>query len=296
MARTDKRIAHLTSGRADLYATFFVLALAAVRPGGVVAFITSDSWLDTRFGEDLQSIALDSCDHLSIHAEPRERAFGSTGVNTVITVMRRRQGPGVTSVLFVPSGERSNPVPVTSPTPGKWAARYLRGGAATRRLQEHPLMVPLNSVARLIYGNKPGIRPFFVLPAAAAPEMVDEEFLRPVLASSKELHTYALDPSNLAHRLFVCPHSQIELERLGFHRTLSWIRRGAETNTTRGARHTQEGVAWPAVESVRNNRPEWHCLSPRPPGDFVVPSLLGTRLFVAHNESRVDNTNTFFSN
>jgi hypothetical protein len=294
LARSDKRIARLVCGRADLYATFFVLAISAVRPGGVVAFITSDSWLDTRFGVDLQSIALECCEQLTIHGEPNERAFGAAGVNTVITVMRRRRVTGTTSVHFVPSGEHASETTVAAPNPGKWAARYLRGGTATRNLQNHPLMIPLSSVAQLTYGNKPGIRPFFVLPAAAAPEMVDERFLRPVLASSKELQTYALDPNALAHSLFVCPHSQIELERLGFHRTLHWIRQGAAKKTTRGARHTQEGIAWPAVESVRNNRPEWHCISPRPPGDFVIPSLLGTRLFVAHNETRVDNTNAFF--
>lgn len=291
----DRRVARLVSGRADLYATFFLLALAALRPGGVVAFVTSDSWLDARFGEDLQAVALESCDRIALHQESEQRAFGTTGVNTVITVMRRRQGPGSAAVQFVPAGTGAPSPPLaTSPTPGKWAARFLRGGAATRRLQNHPLMVPLGSVANLTYGNKPGIRPFFVLPAATATRQVDQGFLRPVLASSKELRTYAVEPEELSHRLFVCPHSLAELKSRGHDLTVSWVTQGAKQTTRRGARHTRAGVPWPDVKSVLNNRPEWHSLALRPPGDFIIPSLLSGRLFVAHNSARIDNTNTFF--
>ncbi len=294
IAPSDRRIARLIAGRADLYATFFLLGLAAVRPGGIVAYITSDSWLDTRFGEDLQSIALEQCDRISLHAEPNQRSFRRTGINTVISVMRRAPRSGKTTVRFIPSPNAPQSPSVISPEPGKWAARYLRGGAISRLLQCHPHMVRLGSVARLTYGNKPGIRQFFVLPAERARNLVDERFLKPVLASSKEILNYAVNPEELSHCLFVCPHSVEELERLGYPLTLSWVEGGASMKTTRGALHTRGGIAWPEVRSVQNNRPEWHCLTTRPPGDFVVPALLGNRLFVAHNDGRVDNTNAFF--
>ncbi len=291
-AHQEKCIARLMAGRADLYATFFVLALASVRPGGVVAFVTSDTWLDARFGEDLQALAMELCDRIVIHPENDQRSFGHTGVNTVITVLRRKQQTGSPSVQFM-TDARSTPLS-TVPTPGKWAARFLRGGRATRRLQEHPLMVPLSCLANLTYGNKPGIRPFFVLPTESASTLVDQQYLRPVLASSKEICTYALEPEALTHQFFVCPHSISTLQHLGHQQTISWITRGASQVTRRGARHTMAGVPWPEVDSVRNNRPEWHSLRLRPPGDFIVPSLLGSRLFVAHNRGRVDNTNAFF--
>ena len=290
----DGRVKRLVTGRADLYATFFLLAMAAVRPGGVVAFVTSDSWLDARFGEDLQSIALALCDRIVLYPENTRRSFLATGVNTVITVLRRRQGPGDTSLRVATTAAGAHPGPATSPTPGKWAARFLRAGPASRRLQEHPLMVPLGSLARLTYGNKPGIRPFFVLPAPTAPLLVDRQFLRPILASAKEIWTYDLPADGLRHQLFVCPFPMDELRRRGHQLTVSWIERGAQQMTLRGARHTRGGVPWPEVQSVGHNRPEWHCLTLRPSGDFVIPSLLGNRLFVAHNSARVDNTNAFF--
>lgn len=290
----DPRIRRITAGRADLYATFFLLALAALRPGGVVAFVTSDSWLDTRFGEDLQAITLELCDRLVIHPECGQRAFRETGVNTVVTVMRRSQGAGPTTLQIATPGGGGQSPPVIDPTPGKWAARYLRAGSAARSLLGHPHMVPLGSVARLTYGNKPGIRPFFVLPQGRARELVDAPYLQPVLASSKEIVRYAVDPAELTNSLFVCPSSLQELRKNGHSRTVEWIAWGAGEVTVHGARHTRSGVPWPEVQSVRNNRPDWYCLSLRPPGDFIVPSLLGSRLFVAHNPAQVNNTNAFF--
>ncbi len=284
---TDRRLQQLLLGRADLYATFFVMGLAAVRPGGVVAFVTADSWLDARFGLPLQALLLEHCDRLDIIPETT-RSFGATGINTVITVARRRAGLAPTKVRF---GSHS---PAQPPYPGKWAARYLRGGDITRRLQKHPAMVPLAGVANISYGTKPGIRPFFVLPREASPDLVDKEFVKPCLASSKDILNYAFAAHEVRHDLFICPYSQADLTRLGFLRTAEYVTAGSTKMTLPGARHTLAGIPYPQVPSVASNRPEWHCLTPRTPGQFVVPCLFGSRLFVAHNCCSAYDTNAFF--
>lgn len=286
-SKKDVRLRRLLTGRADLYATFFLLGLSAVRPGGVVAFVTADTWLDADFGMPLQSLLLEQCDHLEVLPESG-RSFGATGVNTVITVARRRRGQNPTRVTL------GRETLATPPVPGKWAARYLRGGEISRRLQRHPAMVPLGEVAHIAYGTKPGIRSFFVLPLEAAEPRVEACFVRPCLASSKEIIRYRVEAQDLRHGLFVCPHSLADLARLGYPRTAAYVQAGATMVTGTGARHTQAGTPYPRVRSIAANRPEWHCLAPRNPGQFIIPCLLGSRLFVAHNRCAAYDTNAFF--
>ncbi len=286
LARGDERVASLLSGRADLYATFFLLALAAVRPGGVVAFVTGDSWLDARFGAALQSLFVELCDEVRVLPEGT-RSFVQAGVNTVVTVARRRRSPG-------PSRVRMGDAPVLlSPTPGHWGARFLRASSVASRLAAHEGMAPLGELAALTYGTKPGIRDFFVVPPGTegAP---DDHFLLPVLVSAREVEEYVLAPQRLGHRLFACPRSLSELDAEGFRRTAAYVRGGAARKTHARARHTVGGVEWPNARSVQGNRPEWHCLTPRPGGSFVVPCLLGTRVFFAGNPSGVIATNSFY--
>ncbi len=180
-----------------------------------------------------------------------------------------------------------------SPTPGHWGARFLRASSVASRLAAHEGMAPLGELAALTYGTKPGIRDFFVVPPGTegAP---DDHFLLPVLVSAREVEEYVLAPQRLGHRLFACPRSLSELDAEGFRRTAAYVRGGAARKTHARARHTVGGVEWPNARSVQGNRPEWHCLTPRPGGSFVVPCLLGTRVFFAGNPSGVIATNSFY--
>nr|HDO80665.1 hypothetical protein [Candidatus Bathyarchaeota archaeon] len=75
-------------GRADLYVPFFFAAASLLRRGGVLCFITSNSWLDVDYGKAVQEFFLRYLRLNMIIDNVAKRSFESD-VNTVITVAKR---------------------------------------------------------------------------------------------------------------------------------------------------------------------------------------------------------------
>ncbi len=79
------------SGRADYYVYFCLHALSLVAKGGSFCFITSNSWLDVKFGTVLQEFFLRH-GHLKMVIDNRaKRSFAQADVNTVIVLAGQPQ-------------------------------------------------------------------------------------------------------------------------------------------------------------------------------------------------------------
>lgn len=76
------------SRRSDLYAYFLTHATEFLRDGGDLGFVTSDRWLDTRYGEDLQRFLLD---HYAIRAVITfdRQVFDDALVDSSVLLLRR---------------------------------------------------------------------------------------------------------------------------------------------------------------------------------------------------------------
>lgn len=300
--RVLKALANPPAGRQDLYSYFFALAPHLLRAGGVLCYVTSDGWLEAGYGTALQEFLMGLGTRLDIYQDLVRRDFRTAGIGTVVAVLRRRRRSeqGACRVSF--SG-RATPLKSCSvvetieavpPEPGKWGARYLRSTPALRALVDHPSTIPLSSLAVLRYGNKPGIREFFVLDSdEAARRGLEADYLVPALTSTRQIVDYSLEPTPDG-RFFHCTSSLEELEAQGSDGAAGYIRWGVARRTRRGSRHSVAGVPWPKVRSVQGNRPEWHCLRLREPGHFVIPCLLDRRLFAARNPRRIHPSNMFF--
>lgn len=72
----------------DFYVYFFFKGVQLLHDGGILCFITSNSWLDANFGKELQSYLLN---HTSIIAaiDFAARSFDNADINTTITLCRR---------------------------------------------------------------------------------------------------------------------------------------------------------------------------------------------------------------
>ena len=64
--------------------------------------------------------------------------------------------------------------------------------------------------------------------------------------------------------------------------------------TKKKGKQTTENVPWPNVPTVRNNKPEWHCIKLKSSGDFIVPRLIRERFFFASNPDLIPDTDMFF--
>ena len=80
-------------GQIDLYLYFFFAGVDLLRDGGTFNLITSNSWLDTEFGEAIQELLLLETEPNYVVDNVSERSFEEADINTVITVAQKKSDP-----------------------------------------------------------------------------------------------------------------------------------------------------------------------------------------------------------
>jgi len=80
-------------GQIDLYLYFFFAGVDLLRDGGTLNLITSNSWLDTEFGEAIQELLLIETEPKYVIDNVSERSFEEADINTVITVAQKKSNP-----------------------------------------------------------------------------------------------------------------------------------------------------------------------------------------------------------
>ncbi len=294
-------------GRSDLYAWFFPLAALLLRKGGHLGYVVSDSWLDSENGEWLRAFLSSELHARLVLQDPVRRSFSLAGVSTVLLVAQRPSAPSPEAPpgpAFLPWNGGCDESSVKAALLGalhrhgnskRWGPN-LRTTEVVETLRATGRLVPLGSLARLVYGSKPGIRIFFVLRRIGEKNGgIEREFLVPIVTSARDIPTGSVEPDHLTQVAFVCPHSIFELEsRPDAAGALAWIRRGEGQVTRSGARHTRAGIPWPQARSVRSRPGGWYRFEPRAGLDFLVPCLLGSRFLLPANPHHLPATNQFF--
>ena len=75
--------------QADIYVYFFVHGAKFLKEEGRLGFVTSNSWLDVRYGAGLQKFFLDNFKIIAIIESKVERSFAKADINTAITIVER---------------------------------------------------------------------------------------------------------------------------------------------------------------------------------------------------------------
>ena len=84
LARLSSAVSHKLDAKSDLYIYFYFHGLSLLNRKGSFCFITSNSWLDVRYGKDLQEFLLKHCHIKQIIDNQARRSFASADINTVI--------------------------------------------------------------------------------------------------------------------------------------------------------------------------------------------------------------------
>jgi methylase of polypeptide subunit release factors len=85
----------LFSQTADLYIWFFLQATTLLKPGGRLAFITSNSWLNTAYGQTFRQF-LNHYFHIRYLVESAcERWFPDAAINALVTVLEKKSQPNL---------------------------------------------------------------------------------------------------------------------------------------------------------------------------------------------------------
>ncbi len=85
----DQAFDHTPPESSDLYVYFFYRGLDVLRNGGTVVYVTSNSWLDVKYGSDLQGKLLEESSVEYIFDNRGQRTFEEADINTIISVLEK---------------------------------------------------------------------------------------------------------------------------------------------------------------------------------------------------------------
>jgi methylase of polypeptide subunit release factors len=203
------------SRRSDLYAYFVTHATQFLRDGGDLGFVTSDRWLDTRYGEDLQRFLLD---HYAIRAVItfdrqvfddalvdssvlllRRETDGEPRTGNVATFLRVKAPMAVDDVAALVTADH-DPNRLHSTDDYRLVTRRqgaLRGESKWNvfftappiyfEIAASPNVVNLSDVADVSYGVKTGANPFFVGRTGEMAELGLDQYVTPLLKASGQV-------------------------------------------------------------------------------------------------------------
>ena len=226
------------TARSDLYCYFYARGLQLLRDGGMHVFACSSGWLDTGYGAKLQEHLLNTASIEAIYESLAERQLSTARTKTVISVIRKgvkyndhetrfihlradfesavsdadlRREIRMSRAQLMESGLGTDRRGFSKYAGDKWGAKYLRAPDiyhhVIRRYGDQ--LVRLGDLADVRSGITTGVNKFFYLTEDTVGRWnVESAFLRPVMTSSRESRSIAIDPTSLPNQLFMC-HADI---------------------------------------------------------------------------------------
>ncbi len=187
----------------DVYVDFLERSAAHLRPGGRLALVLSNAWMDVGYGRAVRELLLADF-AVEWIVEGEERWFPGAKVNTVVLVARKGRGdvvrfgrvdalPGpVTELRAIPQAD----LPVDAP----WGP-YLRAPSAWFDV-DRAAMPTLGELAEVRRGFTTNDNRFWYPPPDAG---IEDRWLVPLLKSPRRVQGFAFDPAALRDRVFVAP-------------------------------------------------------------------------------------------
>ncbi len=190
-----RRFGWAISGLAGLYAHFLLLADAWMTPGGLALWLIPSEFMVVNYGAILRAYLTENIKLLHIHRfAPDEIQFGDALVTSAIVAFEKAGPPPDHRVKFTLGGSIANPIQSEEiPLAALRVARKWSGmiGGAVRHGGPLPTLGDFFAIRR---GLATGANAFFILERRQAREIgIPEEFLRPILPSSRHLSTAIIE-------------------------------------------------------------------------------------------------------
>ena len=171
--------------QSDLNSYFYYHSICRLRRGGVLGFITSDSWMNHDYGETLQYVMLTEC-QIATLMKTTFNVFRDADVKTVTVILKREEVPVNGVVCLLQAETESDLQTGISGTeklqneiePGNWNL-FFTGSDATSKIN----MIRMSDAGSLKRGITTGHNGFFVLKNNIIKEYnISKEYLCPIIS------------------------------------------------------------------------------------------------------------------
>ena len=173
----------MIDSKADISVYFFIHALNILKPGGLLGFINTDSWLHFKYGEQLQAALLRYCDTATM-VRPKTKIFPDAQIRTVVTIARRSDTHTGCLAGFS-SDFDCIPKEIRDVKPGNWLGLIHEGVLPEPKTN----MTTLGEICDITSGIETGHDAFYVLgDEDVTSHRIDKKYLVPILTKPVEGH------------------------------------------------------------------------------------------------------------
>ena len=287
-------------GTTDLSGYFFYHAFRYLREGGMLGYISSETWLNSKYGKPLQRALLGNASIREI-TRASFNFFDDADARAAIVVLSRgrdRAGGGGNTVLLNYARDRrelagggagfatSRRVRQDGLEPGNWAARFKPALPRVRALTR-----TLGEAGRITYGKITGNRRFFVLTRKDVEEYgIGSEYLRPTV--SRETPAGRLDARRAAEWLLDVNVSKRDLRGSAAGRAVLRYISDGEKETLAPARGGSRAERPLPEGTAMRGRKFWYSLGLSGPPPIIMRRIVNDALDVWENDGRFFTTNT----
>ena len=280
----------------DLSGYFFYHAFRYLREGGMLGYISSEAWMNTKYGRPLQRTLLGNSSIREI-TRASFNFFDDADTRAAIVVLSRGgEGAGGNSVRLNYARTKSElaegrfglsrSMRQSRIEPGNWSAHFKPALPRVRALTK-----TLGEAGKITYGKITGGKGFFVLSKKDVDEYgIGKEYLRPTV--SKSTPAGRLDAGRAAEWLLNVNVSKRDLkDRAGGRGALQYIE-DAEKKTARPTRgRNREERPLPEGTAMRGRR-FWYSLELSDPPPIILRRIVNDALDVWENNGGFFTTNT----
>jgi len=281
--------------RAGIYAYFFTHGAKFLKNHGMMGQITSDTWLDVGFGEDLKRFFLD---HFKIHAIIwyDVRAFEKALVGTCITILEREdeskedRDDNIVKFVRIKKAMPTEKIVKTIETSKedfedehigiavkkqkeleakhKWGI-FLRAPTIYFKILNNKKVTKLGKIASIRRGITSGANDFFYLDKDKIRLWsLEKEYLKPIVVSPKEMKI-EVSPRDISQWVLVVRKSKEELSKENAN-VLKYVQWGEETeNTIKGGKKGGSLVIGFHNLSTVKSRKLWYDIGEREPAPIL---------------------------
>jgi len=320
--------------KSDFYIYFFYRGLSLLKEGGILSFVTSNSWLDAKFGMNFQKFLLENYQLQAIYTNQQSKSF-SAAVNTVITILINPKSEAVITnslvrfitikfpnymdlqlihrLNIITSSEtfENNQIKITSILQTdllkkgikdndyrgvKWGSLYFRAPSIIISILNSlkDNFIELSEIGHIRYPIKTGINEFFFLDNDRIIEF----------GISKEFLVPVLKSPKKIHRLEILA-TKLETKLFTCIYTLEELlakkKTGAinyiqwgQKQTTSLKQQSIGEIPWPEVPSLRNNRPSWYSIKRILAADIFCSRFVDRRFFFSYTYDDLIEDQTFY--
>ena len=318
--KIDKKELKLSS-EAGIYTYFFTHAFHFLKEGGMLGYIVSNSWMDVKFGKDLQKFFLDNF-KIRYIIDFDKRSFEEAAVNTVIVILQKLSGKAKKRerddnlVKFVRIKESLKVDEIinliekadTSHEDNearcilvkqkdlageyKWS-KYLRAPKIYYEIIKNNKITKLEDVADVSVGVVTLANDFFVIEKSEAKKLgIEQKFLKPVITTPSQLKFLDITKTDSTQQLFVANDTK---QNLAGTNALKYINYGEEKDVMITKGHEKGKVVHgynklPALSTKKL----WYSLGDREPYDILVPIHVWDRWYAIWNKDKIYCTDNFY--